>query len=332
MYMTDTNFGIKEEKRTFSRIGAAFALLIVVTIGAQYLLLAVMSLAGIHIRELSSDLQIILSAMPMYMVAVPVSVALLWRVPAHYKPADHRLKPSWMIIGFMICISTMYIGNIIGQLLMFLFQTARNKEMGNQLTDLVLNSNLWINFLVIAVAAPIIEELLFRKLLIDRINRYGQGISVLVSGLTFGLIHGNFYQFFYAFGLGVIFAYIYVKTGRIRYTIAYHMVINFLGAVLAVWLARATTGLAAIPSAPAMQALLEVWPIMVLGIYGMVMLACFIAGIVLAICYRKQLTFHSGVIVIPRGLRFRTIFLNVGMLAFLCTCALQFAMTLLGEF
>ena len=45
---------------------------------------------------------------------------------------------------------------------------------------------------------------MFRKLLIDRIVPFGQRVAVVVSGLAFGLFHGNFYQFFYAFSLGAV--------------------------------------------------------------------------------------------------------------------------------
>ena len=83
------------------------------------------------------------------------------------------------------------------------------------------------------ILAPLLEELICRKLLIDRTVRYGEKLSVLMSGLIFGLLHQNLFQFFYAFALGSVFAYVYVRTGRIRYTIILHAIVNFLGAVVA---------------------------------------------------------------------------------------------------
>jgi len=196
MNIQELDFDMQEEKRTFSRVGAAFALLVFVTVAAQYAMLVILKALGVSLRELSGTAQIVLSVLPMYAVAVPVSVAFLKKTPGRYQPADHSWKPGWLIGCFMICVTVMYLGNIIGQVLMLIFRAVADKPMDNALTDLVMNSNLLVNFLTVAVAAPIIEEFLFRKLLIDRINRYGQGVSILVSGILFGLMHGNFYQFF----------------------------------------------------------------------------------------------------------------------------------------
>ena len=329
MNIHELDFDLQEEKKTFSRIGGAFALMVLVTAAAQYAVLSIVAALGVNLRECPGEVKILLSVLPMYVAAVPVCIGFLKKVPGSYRPADHRWKPGWLICLFMICITVMYLGNIIGQILMFIFRTASNRAADNALTELVLNSNLWVNFLAVAVAAPIIEELLFRKLLIDRVNRYGQGVSILVSGILFGLIHGNFYQFFYAFGLGAIFAFIYVKTGRLRYTIALHMAINFLGSVLSVWLVRFL-------SSPIAMNPFEVpgdyegTPIglMLMGLYGITILGCFIAGIVLMAVGWKRFKLSQGLVTIPRGLGFRTIFLNAGMLLFFLACLIQFVLAL----
>lgn len=321
-YSSDTEFNLYEERHTFSVIGAAFALLIAVTFAVQVLFIAVFWLFKIDTGGWSMGARMVFSVLPMYAGAVPVTIAVMKTLPSRYKPADQKWKPGWLVMVFTICISTMYIGNIIGQVIMAVFQNGLQKSMDNELNELVINTNLWVTFLTVAVAAPLIEELLFRKLLIDRINRYGQGVSILVSGLMFGLIHGNFYQFFYAFGLGVIFAYVYVKTGRVRYTIAYHMIINFLGSVLAVWMLKLTETLepAALGTGGGKAAI----GFGILGLYGLGILTCFVTGIVLAICYRKQFLLYPGLIRIPRGLRFKTVILNAGMIVFLLLSIVQF--------
>ena len=38
---------------------------------------------------------------------------------------------------------------------------------------------------------------------------------------------------FYAFLLGLVFGYVYLRTGKLRYSIILHMLINFMGSVLA---------------------------------------------------------------------------------------------------
>ena len=80
---------------------------------------------------------------------------------------------------------------------------------------------------------------------------FGEKPAVILSGLAFGLIHGNLTQFFYAFGLGIAFGYIFVKTGKVKYPIILHMIINFLGSVVSVLVLNAgmiATGLYVITS------------------------------------------------------------------------------------
>ena len=82
---------------------------------------------------------------------------------------------------------------------------------------------LWV---LAIVAAPILEELVFRKFVLDRVGHLGEGIAVLSSALIFGLAHQNAGQFFLAFFLGLLFAKIYLRTGRILYTMLLHFLIN----------------------------------------------------------------------------------------------------------
>ena len=79
--------------------------------------------------------------------------------------------------------------------------------------------------------APVFEELALRKVLLDRTHKYGGLPAAVVSGLLFGLIHGNSGQFIFAFFLGMIFAAVYLYTGKIFYTILLHFMINFTATV-----------------------------------------------------------------------------------------------------
>ena len=96
----------------------------------------------------------------------------------------------------------------------------------------------WLNLLFGGILAPIFEELFYRKIVIDRLRRYGDLPAILISGLMFGLLHGNVSQFFYTTVFGMLFGYIYINTGKIRYTIALHMSINIVSGVLATEVSR----------------------------------------------------------------------------------------------
>lgn len=87
--------------------------------------------------------------------------------------------------------------------------------------------------IMVAVLAPIFEELVFRKLIIDRTRRYGEWVAILYSSVAFGLFHCNIYQVIYAAMLGIILGYVYVRTSNVILTIIMHISINATSAILA---------------------------------------------------------------------------------------------------
>ena len=106
-------------------------------------------------------------------------------------------------------------------------------ELINPVADAVLGSNFIITFIYGSFVAPVVEEIIFRKLLLDRLRRFGDLAAILLSGIVFGLFHMNLLQFLYASVLGFIFAYVTLKTNTIRYSIILHVLINMIGTVVA---------------------------------------------------------------------------------------------------
>ena len=85
--------------------------------------------------------------------------------------------------------------------------------------------------------SPILEEIFFRKLLIDRLKKYGERLAVVLSSVLFALSHATSQQLFYSFFFGIILSTLYVKTGRVRYTILLHIIVNFLGSAVSMYIA-----------------------------------------------------------------------------------------------
>ena len=80
------------------------------------------------------------------------------------------------------------------------------------------------------IIAPAAEEILFRWLVFLRLrDRLGCIVSALLSGLAFGIYHGNISQAIYAGVLGFLFAYIFDGTGVLTSTIFLHIGANVWG-------------------------------------------------------------------------------------------------------
>lgn len=99
------------------------------------------------------------------------------------------------------------------------------KEEYQNVTDMV-GLGGWA-ILSVVVCAPVLEEILFRGLIFESCReRFGSGAAVLVSALLFGLVHGVPVQIINAFVVGLIFGYVYLRTGSLLSVILLHVVNN----------------------------------------------------------------------------------------------------------
>jgi len=58
--------------------------------------------------------------------------------------------------------------------------------------------------LLVSIGAPVCEELIFRKMLVTRALKYGEGVAILLSGLVFGLFHGDLNQIYVCLWIGIV--------------------------------------------------------------------------------------------------------------------------------
>ncbi len=84
---------------------------------------------------------------------------------------------------------------------------------------------------LLVVIAPIFEEFMFRGLILNELKPYGNGLSIFVSGILFGIFHGNFQQCFYTTAFGIALGYIANVTNSIFPTTIIHMITNGIAAV-----------------------------------------------------------------------------------------------------
>lgn len=81
--------------------------------------------------------------------------------------------------------------------------------------------------IVIAVGAPVVEELFYRGLLLRSLQRYlADGPAVIVSGLIFGASHFELLQLPALAFVGVVLAFLVVRTGRLGPAIWCHVAFN----------------------------------------------------------------------------------------------------------
>ncbi|MDL2324383.1 CPBP family intramembrane metalloprotease, partial [Ruminococcaceae bacterium OttesenSCG-928-A16] len=101
------------------------------------------------------------------------------------------------------------------------------------LADLAAMGGVVVNLIFGACVPALGEEFLFRHVLYRKMRGCGDATYIFFSAFCFALFHGNFAQMLYAFAVGVIFAWVYVKTGNIWVSVALHFIINCMGIVVA---------------------------------------------------------------------------------------------------
>jgi len=125
---------------------------------------------------------------------------------------------------------------------------------------------------MLLVFNPVMEELVFRKLLGRLLLPLGNGVYLLVSAFCFGVVHAvslGIPQVLYTFLLGLIWGWVYLKTGRFRLVVLLHSLSNLFGSVI-------------------LQALMGISE-MAAGLYGMLMMVLGAIGLSLLIANRKKI-------------------------------------------
>ena len=80
--------------------------------------------------------------------------------------------------------------------------------------------------LYVVVAAPILEEIMFRGLAMNLLAPVNRTFALIASSLLFGLMHANFNQIFNGFLLGMLLGYIALKSGSIISSMICHVAAN----------------------------------------------------------------------------------------------------------
>lgn len=255
----------------------------------------------------------------MYLLGLPFYLFLSKSIPAD-PPEKHTLK-LWqflLIIPCLVCL--MYAGNLIGVMVNGLIALLIGIHTESTvLFDKVFGESGYLMVIVAVMGAPIVEELLFRKVLIDRIRRFGNGTAILLSGFFFGMFHGNLTQFFYTMFVGLMFAFIYVRTGRVIYTILLHMTINFLGGGMP-YLIHADKVIEML-RAKNVAGILTNTPFM---IYMYVMLMMAVTGLVLLLLFRRRFKVDEPIEPLPEGQHRSAVFCNAGFWIMTAFCIYEF--------
>ena len=140
-------------------------------------------------------------------------------------------RGGW-ILGFLCIVAT------IGAVFCMEFFNSLMPDLPAWLEEMLesmTGGTFWVNFLHVCIFAPIFEEWLCRGMILRGLLNYrrpdgSRGLrplwAIVISAAFFAAIHVNPWQALHAFALGLLFGYVYWRTGSLRLTMLMHFTNN----------------------------------------------------------------------------------------------------------
>ncbi len=315
---------VRSARTVYSRLGFRAFFTLLLTIGASVL---VMLIGGLAITDLADSVTgvLILSMISTHLIAMPCGCAMMRGIPV-FETQPERLGGGALLKCIPVCMFFAYAGNLLGTELNKLLCMLFNAPYSDPVSGIASPDMPFIGMLIpLVIVGPFMEELLFRKYLIDRMRGYGERMAIVTSALMFGMFHGNVIQFTYATLLGLVLGYVYTRTRSLGKCFALHAFVNFYSGVLATKLASGEGVeffLEKLDEGDLELAFMELEDpqVMAFLIYIILTLILALAGLVILLVSIKRLRFTKTQLQVPKGKGLSCSWLNPGMLVFTAAC------------
>ncbi len=168
--------------------------------------------------------------MPIALALFLSTLMMSWHL-LHFGYAKFNRESFTEISGrtILYCILLLVAAQIISTVINEMLGFADN----NQEMFFAMSRNVF-GFLSMAVLAPVMEELLFRGAIQGHLQRIGwhPAWAIFTSAFIFGAVHGNPAQIPFAFLMGVVFGWLYYRTGSLLPGIVGHVLNNTFAACM----------------------------------------------------------------------------------------------------
>lgn len=239
----------KEERRNIRRMYAKAALVIIINmvlynIVLKYLFIFILSLIGGGFsswKEMiesarnvlqNDDLSTVFSCLiPILSESISIFIGI--------KLLKLDLKKLFTFNGFTgkelardcsVCLGLQTVAALIAALIGFILSLFNLESATADLS--AQNNSAWsliFMYFYACLLGPLLEELLYRGVLLQGMRKYNERLAVIISALIFGLMHQNYQQFILAVMVGLVFAAVDLRAGSIIPSVAIHIIVNTSG-------------------------------------------------------------------------------------------------------
>lgn len=142
-------------------------------------------------------------------------------------PMFRRVKISTLLMTMLCTVLIMPLVTVLNALSMFFADNEVAALQGE-----ILDMPFPVMLFMIGIFGPFCEEFVFRGIMYRSYGKSAGIGAVLLSALTFGLMHMNFNQALYAFGIGIFLAVLVEAAGSLWASVCCHMFFNSCQVVL----------------------------------------------------------------------------------------------------
>lgn len=229
MVMENKNFKYKQLPLSAKGGGLAFSVAVVLNVVVGYLASAIIIASGLNGTDAAKYIGYLTSS-----IALAITVLLMrfmFNQPLR-KCVTVKCSPKYILIGILLIYGLLFSLNSLNGYLIKLFELMGYVPKKSTLPDLS-GWNLLPAVLVIAVLPALLEELLFRGIILNNIEgEVGSVRTVFLVGFLFSLYHGSVEQTIYQFICGSLFALLAIRSRSITPVVLIHFINNALIIVL----------------------------------------------------------------------------------------------------
>lgn len=199
---------------------------------ALILLLFIMSLildtgvgAKLQSRNGYEDMmKVVLNSLAMLFGTLPLIPLLKGQLYRNkYLDAGQKAKPA----AYLVTVFIAFTSSVGLNILIILTGLVGKSESYKQVAERQYGVAFGIGLFIYGVISPIVEEIVFRGLIYNRMKKYYPiWISVIVSALLFGAWHGNMVQALYGACMGILLAYTYERFKDFKIPCVFHAIAN----------------------------------------------------------------------------------------------------------
>lgn len=156
-------------------------------------------------------------------------IAMIWHL-IHFKYVKFNLKSFCEVPSKTIWLSIPFI--LAGMVFLNLCSEFLGLPDLMQDTFQAMSRNVF-GIISITIMAPLVEELLFRGAIQGHLLRKGMKptYAILIASAVFGIVHMNPIQILFAFAIGLIFGWLYYRTGSVIPGMIGHFINNSIACI-----------------------------------------------------------------------------------------------------